>query len=61
VVRDLEAVLAGEYEAELLKLEKGSPIQYIKSITYLSDRTPIEYSLAKYRGDRNKFTFEIER
>lgn len=60
-VRQLEASLVGEYEAELLRVERGAPIQYIKTITYLSDDTPIEYSLAKYRGDRNKFTFEIER
>jgi GntR family transcriptional regulator len=60
-VRELEAILAGEYEASLLKIEEGAPIQFIKSVTYLSDNTPIEYSFAKYRGDRNKFTFEMKR
>jgi GntR family transcriptional regulator len=58
-VRNLEAVLAGEYEAKLLDVEKGAPIQYIKSVTYLTDETPIEYSLARYRGDRSQFTFEL--
>ncbi|WP_028562833.1 GntR family transcriptional regulator [Paenibacillus pinihumi] len=58
-VRNLEAVLAGEYEADLLDIEKGAPIQYIKSVTYLEDGSPIEYSLAKYRGDRSQFTFEL--
>ncbi len=61
VMRNLEAVIAGEFEAELLQIEKGSPIQYIESIAYLDDGSPIEYSLAKYRGDRNKFTFELKR
>lgn len=59
--RILEPTLAGEYEHKLLQVEKGAPIQFIKSITYLTDDTPIEYSLAKYRGDRNKFTFELKR
>lgn len=58
-VRNLEAVLAGEYEAKVLEVEKGAPIQYIKSVTYLTDESPIEYSLAKYRGDRSQFTFEL--
>lgn len=59
--RSIEAILAGEYEAKLLQVEKGSPIHYFESIIYLEDNTPIEYSLAKYRGDRNKFTFEMKR
>lgn len=59
--RSLESILAGEFESKLLEIEKGSPIQYFESIAYLSDGTPIEFSLAKYRGDRNKFTFELKR
>lgn len=59
--RSLESTLAGSFEAELLHIEKGSPIQYFESITYLSDETPIEFSIAKYRGDRNKFAFELKR
>lgn len=59
--RSLESILAGEFEAKLLQIEKGSPIQFFESIAYLSDETPIEFSLAKYRGDRNKFTFELKR
>lgn len=59
--RTLESILAGEFEAKLLEIDKGAPIQYFESIVYLSDGSPIEYSLAKYRGDRNKFTFELKR
>ena len=59
--RSLESILAGEFESKLLGIDKGSPIQYFESVTYLSDGTPIEYSLAKYRGDRNKFTFNLKR
>lgn len=60
-VRSLESILAGEYESRLLKIDKGSPLQFFESVAYLKDGTPIEYSLAKYRGDRNKFTFELKR
>ena len=60
-VRTLECITAGEFESKLLKVERGSPIQYFESIVYLEDGTPVEYSLAKYRGDRSKFTFELKR
>ena len=59
--RTLESIVAGEYEAKLLEIKKGAPIQYFESVAYLVDNTPIEYSLAKYRGDRNKFSFELKR
>lgn len=59
--RSLESILAGEFEAKLLGIEKGAPIQYFESISYLEDSTPVEYSIAKYRGDRNKFSFELKR
>ncbi len=59
--RTLESILAGEFEAKLLEIEKGAPLQYFESVVYLSDETPIEFSRAKYRGDRNKFTFELKR
>ncbi|MFD0870830.1 HTH-type transcriptional repressor yvoA [Chlamydia abortus] len=60
-VRKLEAVLAGDYESQMLNVSQGAPIQFIKSTTFLSNGKPIEYSLAKYRGDRNTFTFEMNR
>ena len=60
-VRSLECIAAGEFESKLLKVEKGSPIQYFESVVRLEDGTPVEYSLAKYRSDRSKFTFELKR
>lgn len=60
-IRNLEAVAAGQFEAQLLGIKKGAPVQFFESITYLMDGSPIEYSLAQYRGDRNKFTFEFKR
>lgn len=59
--RSLESIIAGEFEAKLLDIDKGSPVQFFESIVYLEDGTAIEYSLAKYRSDRSKFTFELKR
>lgn len=59
--RTLEARLAGEDEAELFGIKEGDPIQFIETIAYLTDGTPIEYSLAEYRGDKSEFTFELKK
>ncbi len=59
--RSLECIIAGEFESKLLNIEKGAPVQYFESVVYLEDGTPVEYSLAKYRSDRSKFTFELRR
>jgi GntR family transcriptional regulator len=59
--RTLEARVAGEDEAELLGIKEGDPIQFIETIAYLEDGTPIEYSLAEYRGDKSEFTFELKK
>jgi len=60
-VRSLECVTASEFEAKLLNIDKGAPVQYFESIVSLEDGTLVEYSLAKYRSDRSKFTFELRR
>ena len=59
--RTLEPRLAGEYESVLLGIQKGAPVQHIETVSYLAEGTPIEFSLGSYRGDRNKFTFELSR
>ncbi len=58
-VRNLEAVSAEGGDAELLGIEKGAPIQLTTSVTYTKDERPIEYSIARFRGDRNVFRCEI--
>ncbi len=57
--RTIEAIKADEYLAGLLVIAKGDPIQFIESISYLEGDTPFEYTRAYYRGDRNRFTFEL--
>ena len=36
-------VLANEYEAALLQVEKGAPLLMLDSVSYLEDGTPTEY------------------
>lgn len=57
VQRKIEAVEAGEEDVRLLNIEKGKPIQHFLSVGYTSFDVPLEYSKARYRGDRS--TFEI--
>lgn len=58
-VRELEAVLADEQDASLLDVREGDPIQLTTSVTYTKEGKPIEYSIAKFRGDRNVFRCEV--
>lgn len=60
-VRKIEAVGATGKEAKLLGLKIGAPICLVRSTAYLGDGTPVEYSIARYRGDRNQFTVELIR
>ena len=57
--RTLEAIAAIEYEADMLKVPRGSPVVYLESVSYLEDGTPFEYFEAWHRGDRCKFAIEL--
>jgi len=57
--RTLEAVAASEYEADMLKVPRDSPLVYLESVSYLEDGIPIEYFEAWHRGDRCKFAIEL--
>jgi len=59
--RFLEAVIANQLEAELLKVDLGSPLILLNSVSYLPDGTPIEYFHALHRGDRSRFETELIR
>lgn len=59
--RSLESIIAGDFESKLMGIPKGAPIQFFESVVCLENGTPVEYSLAKYRSDRSKFTFELKR
>lgn len=61
IERTLEGLLPTDHEAAVLKTEKCVPLLYFESIAYLKDNTPIEFSRAKYRGDRSRFIFKLAR
>lgn len=51
----MEAVAATEEDSRYLGLAAGEPIQFFTSIGYNEAQKPVEYSLARYRGDKNQF------
>lgn len=59
--RMLEARIAGDFEAKSLNISPGDPIQFIETVGRIADGTPVEFSLAYYRGDRNRFSLEVSR
>ena len=62
VRREIEAVNAKRNEASLLKIPTKSAISFVKTIGYSGSlESPVEYSVARYRGDMNKFSVEIYR
>jgi GntR family transcriptional regulator len=61
VKRGIEAVAATEEEAHLLQVQPGAPLLQIESTSYAPDGKPVEYFLAKRRGDRTRFEFELSK
>jgi len=62
VVREIEAVNARRREAELLQISQPQAVFLVRTQAYAADLvSPVEYSVACYRGDLNKFSVEIQR
>lgn len=57
--RYIEAVEADENDVEHLRISSDKAIQYFTSVGFNMYDEPIEYSLARYRGDRNRFEVTI--
>jgi GntR family transcriptional regulator len=57
--RTIEAVSAERKDAKLLQLRTGSPLLLLKSIGLLPEGIPLEYFVAKHRGDRAKFEVRL--
>jgi GntR family transcriptional regulator len=53
--QELEAGLAGNEDAQLLKIPVGSSVLFTRRVTYTERNQPIEYAKAVYCG--NKYTF----
>lgn len=59
VDRVIEAVKASSQNARYLEIKPGDPVLFFTSTGYTQDDIPLEYSLAYYRGDCNKFEFTV--
>lgn len=60
--REIEAVNARKNEAALLNIAPNKALCLVRTLSYsASSLQPIEYSVARYRGDMTKFTVEIYR
>lgn len=57
--RLIEAVDAQDYDIKHLNIKRGQAIQQFISVGYNMYGVPLEYSLARYRGDRNRFEVTI--
>ncbi|MBA2873281.1 GntR family transcriptional regulator [Thermaerobacillus caldiproteolyticus] len=60
-VQVLEASVARKVEANLLQVKEGAPVLSIQRNSYLENGRPLEVVRSIYRGDRYKFTIEMER
>ena len=54
-----EAIKADEYLAKLLQVSVVDPIQFIESVSYLSEDNPFEYTRASTAATAKRFTFEL--
>lgn len=61
VTRRIEAVNATPEESMLLQVGKDAALCLVKTTGYTAENVAIEYSVARYRGDRNEFSVELYR
>ena len=61
ITRHLEVVSADETLADLLQINQQDPLFYFHSYGTDPQGIPIEYSISKYRGDTNSFTFTLKK
>jgi GntR family transcriptional regulator len=59
--RYIEAVLANEYEADLLGIERGAPLLMLDSVSFSEDGQPVEYYHALHRGDHSRLEVKLVR
>ena len=62
VKREFVAVNAPSKDAKLLHIARNKALCLVKTVAY-SDKSPnpVEFSIARYRGDLNKFSVELSR
>jgi GntR family transcriptional regulator len=58
--REIEAINASRREAQLLHIANNKALSLVKT-TGCTGQTPVEFSIARYRGDLNKFSVDVYR
>jgi len=62
VFREFFAVNASQKEAEFLQTTRNKALVLVKTVAFSnSSSQPVEFSIARYRGDLNKFSVEVSR
>jgi GntR family transcriptional regulator len=62
VRREIEAINAHQREAKLLQIARNRAVSLVKTVSYPANSTdPVEFSIAHYRGDVNKFSIDVYR
>lgn len=59
VNRVIEAVKASAQNAKYMEIKAGDPLLFFTSVGYTEEGIPLEYSMAYYRGDCNKFEITV--
>ena len=59
--RTIQATRATREDAKLMGIKAGSPTLLLKSIGLLQGGTPLEYFIARHRGDRSVFSVRLAR
>ena len=59
--RCLEAIKADGASAALLDVEQGDPLLLFHTVAQDAEGAPVEYSIATYRGESNRFEFDVRR
>lgn len=57
--RIIEAVEATSRDVRYLNIRKGAPIQLSYTVGFNADAVPLEYSIARYRGDMSSFQINV--
>lgn len=57
--RIVEAVEANSRDVRYLNIRKGSPVQLFHTVGLNKDAVPLEYSIARYRGDVSSFQLDV--
>ena len=61
VDRTVEARKVGQRERTILNMEEDGVLMHVETVAYTQQDEPVEYSIAEYRGDRNKFKMRLIR